>query len=307
MTERKRFNQVYLEITNRCNLRCPFCPGTARPAAFMKRELFRRIIAQLPELTNQVYFHVMGEPLLHPDFAAFIADCGALPQPLPVAVTTNGSRLGTPAAEALLHPDVRQVNISLHSLYPLAGTAAGEQRLAEIFAFTRQAMIRRPDLYLNFRLWNLDTIRDNPSERNLWLLQQIRSAFPDALPADTLPGGHKSRRLSGRLYLSLDTVFAWPEIRPDTPKRTFGFCHGLVDQLAILVDGTVVPCCLDREGVINLGNVAATPLAEILAAPRTATMRNGFTRGELVEELCRYCTFRTRFKRNPGTPSEPVI
>ncbi len=288
----KRFRQVYLEITNCCNLKCDFCPSTRRKAAFMEMTLFRHIVPQLPELAGQVYFHVMGEPLLHPEFPAMVEFCAA--HGLPVAITTNGSQMATPAATALLHPGIRQVNISVHAI---SQNAENEQRLQEIFNFTRQALTSRPDLYINFRLWNLAHLRDKPADNNLWLLQQIRAAFPEAVPADELSGGHKSRRMTGRLYLSFDTVFDWPEITPDVPVRERGFCHGLCHQLAILVDGTVVPCCLDRDGVIELGNAAQTPIAEILAAPRATAMLDGLAHGRLVEDLCHHCTFCRRFKQ----------
>ncbi len=294
MNPPKRFRQVYLEITNICNLSCNFCPGTERLAAFMNMELFRRIIPQLPELTEQVYFHVMGEPLLHPDFTAMVELCSE--HSLPVAITTNGSRFDSPAAETLKHPGIRQVNISLHSLYPEIETETGNRRLTNIFNWIRSAMSQRPDLYINLRLWNMDHLHDKPSDRNLWLLQQIRTAFPEALPADELSGGHKSRRLLNRLYLNFDTVFEWPEISNDVSRRDKGYCHGLCHQLGILVDGTVVPCCLDRNGLIVLGNVTHQSLRQILNSPRSVAMLDGLKHGILVEELCQHCTFSRRFK-----------
>ncbi|MBM2838531.1 MAG: putative Fe-S oxidoreductase, partial [Deltaproteobacteria bacterium] len=89
----KRFRQVYIEITNKCNLTCSFCPRTGRPPADMDAALFARIVEEVKPLTDKVYFHVMGEPLMHPDFTHFIQICAD--KALPVAITTNGTMLNT--------------------------------------------------------------------------------------------------------------------------------------------------------------------------------------------------------------------
>jgi len=290
-----RFRQIYLEITNVCNLRCAFCPGTTRPPQRMTPAQFAALLSQVKPLTFQIYLHVLGEPLLHPDFARLIELAGEAG--VPVAVTTNGTLLGTPAADSLLGPGVRQVNISLHSLY---GRTVGDEqrrRLAEILAFTRRAGERRPDLYLNYRLWNFASAEhSDETELNAWLSREIASGLNLPVPAVTAAAGCKTRRLCGRLYLDLDTRFEWPERIPGAPENERGTCHGMIDQLAILADGTVVPCCLDRNGVIALGNALTTPLATILDGPRARAMAAGLRAGKLVEPLCRQCTFRTRFK-----------
>lgn len=291
------FRQVYLEITNVCNLGCAFCPGTSRRPEFIAPERFAAILAQVKPLTQQVYLHVMGEPLLHPDFARIVGI--AAEQQVPVAVTTNGSLLASPAADSLLAPIVRQINISLQAL-----SRDNAARLQEIIAFVNNALVRRPDLYLNLRLWNLNRAADSlDSIHNQWLAGEIAAAFELDPKAIRPVAGRKSRRLKGRLYLNLDTVFEWPQIIPDQPGKTRGFCHALTGQVAILVDGTVVPCCLDRDGVTALGNCLETPLAEILEQPRTVAMREGFARGRLVEPLCRHCSFCSRFddRLTPGS------
>jgi radical SAM protein with 4Fe4S-binding SPASM domain len=65
--------------------------------------------------------------------------------------------------------------------------------------------------------------------------------------------------------------------------------------MGILADGTVVPCCLDKEGVINLGNCSAKRIDHIMRSPRAKALRDGFKNGILVEDLCRKCTYIERF------------
>ena len=274
-----RFRQIYIEITNRCNLSCSFCPGTSRSPEDMDPALFEKAARESLPLAGQVYLHVMGEPLLHPDIARIVAFCGSIA--LPVAVTTNGTLLEE-RGDVLLEQPVRQVNISLH-----AHDAQFIDR--NILPFVFRALDVRPDLYINLRLWDLDSFDERSSEPRVELLERTFDVSFDRRAAQN----RKGEILRGRVYLHRDTVFAWPG-SADT-ERSEGFCHGLGTHCAILADGTVVPCCLDRNGALALGSIARDSLSDILGSSRAAAMKAGFDDGKLVEEQCRRCSFCRRF------------
>lgn len=101
--------------------------------------------------------------------------------------------------------------------------------------------------------------------------------------------------LRDHLYLERAGKFDWPDLSANESGTQF--CYGLRDQLGVLVDGTVVPCCLDHEGDIPLGNLFTQPLTEILTSPRACTLREGFSRRKPAEELCRRCGFAARFNK----------
>ena len=290
----KRFKKVYVEISNVCNLQCGFCPEVEREKDVMGRELFERVVDDVAPLAEQVCFHLMGEPLTHPLFAEFVSLCAR--KSLPVNLTTNGTLLSEARVEALLDPIVRQVNFSVHSFASnFPGQDAGPY-LERIFAFTRLALERRPDLYVNYRLWNLDGPDGGANED---VVARVERAFGVALDRRVDVRRQKGRRVLGRLYLNFDTRFDWPRL--DAPLRSeAGTCHALSSHLGILSDGTVVPCCLDKEGAAALGDARRQTLAEVLAGERAARMARGFKEGRLVEELCRRCTFISRFDRKAG-------
>lgn len=287
----KRFEKVYLEISDVCNLRCDFCPEVLREKDFMSAELFRRLVAQVAPLAEQVCFHLMGEPLTHPRFAEFVRVCAEAG--LPVNLTTNGTLLTPARADALLDPAVRQVNFSVHSFAAnFPGRDPGPY-LEPLFAFARRALQVRPDLYVNYRLWNL---AGAGAAENAGLVARVGRAFGVELEdrADVRRG--KSLRVAGRLYLNFDTRFDWPS--PAAPLRSSsGTCRAVSRQIGILSDGTVVPCCLDKEGVVALGDATRRTLEEILAGERAQAMARGFREGRLAEDLCRRCTFAARFDR----------
>lgn len=288
-TPTKHFRQVYIEITNRCNLACSFCPRTGRPLADMVPALFSKIVEEVKPLTDQVYFHVMGEPLMHPNFSELIQICAD--KGLPVAITTNGSMLDSESAESLLSPIVRRVNISLDSLQP-----DDNETLEQIISFTRRAFEHRPDLYIYYRLWNLAAFTEGlESASNRRICKMIEDAFGVTIRLQGHSSGRKSLHILNRLYLHMDTRFEWPGEDESTTQKTHGFCHALSSHFAILVDGTVVPCCLDHNGVTSLGNCREQSIDSILDSPRATAMVKGFSEGKIVEPLCRQCTFINRF------------
>jgi MoaA/NifB/PqqE/SkfB family radical SAM enzyme len=295
----KRFEKIYVEIGNVCNLRCDFCPEVARGKDLMSRELFERVIADAAPLAREVCFHLMGEPLAHPRFPEFVDICAA--HGLPVNITTNGTLLDEARTEALLRPVVRQVNFSVHSFASnFPGRDIGPY-LEKIFAFTRRAFEVRPDLYVNYRLWNLSGAGEDENED---AISRVERAFGVALERRVDVRRSKGRLVLNRLSLHFDTRFEWP--RPDAPLRSErGACRALSGQLGILSDGTVVPCCLDKEGVIALGDARRQTLGEVLAGERAGRMAQGFKDGRLVEDLCRRCTFISRFDRTARRTAAP--
>lgn len=234
---------------------------------------------------------MMGEPLAHPDFAAFVAIAGE--EGVSLEITTNGTLLTNEAIAALLSPAVVQVNFSLQSFLDNFPSADPSAYLEKVFAFCRRALAERPELYLNLRLWNLPpgTQRDQANEE---LLQKIEAAFGVNINRQVDSRRIKSKKLTGRLYLHYDTRFRWPDSR-DPVLRTSGTCWGTRSHIGVHVDGTVVPCCLDKEARISLGNLNHATLAEVLASPRYQAMRRGFISGQLTEDLCRRCTYAERF------------
>jgi sulfatase maturation enzyme AslB (radical SAM superfamily) len=298
----KRLQKVYIEISNVCNLQCSFCPEVERGKGFMEPDLFRKVTAAVVPLTDEVCFHLMGEPLLHPEFDDYLRFCGTLG--LRVNLTTNGMLLNPELVQALMDPALKQINFSLQSFEANFPGKDNSEYLQKIFDFTQRALVERPDLYINYRLWNQGA--EGAPASNARLIEKIK----DALQVDFDPFADvrwkKSVKIKGRLYLHFDSRFIWPH--PAQPLRsTKGFCHGLSSHIGILADGTVVPCCLDKEGVISLGNCGRRSIDEIIDGSRATSIREGFRKGVLVEDLCQKCTFIARFDRKAkGRQSGPA-
>lgn len=280
----KPYKKAYIETTNRCNLACVFCPGTRRSPRSMSEAEFSRVLDQVAPLTDFVYLHLMGEPLLHPSFFAF-ADAVA-GKGLHLCLTTNGTLLGGKTAKRLLEniSRIHKINISLQAEEANEGLDR-ETYITQCAAFGRAVAGRT---VLVYRLWNEGGLNAD----NGFLLNALRAAFPGDWEPNT-----RGFRIADLAFIEFGERFEWPDAAAEPVGTSDGsfHCYGLKDQFGILADGTVVPCCLDHEGDIALGNVFREDLAEILKSPRATAVAEGFAKGLASEELCRRCGYATRF------------
>lgn len=279
------FKRAYVEITNICNLRCAFCPGTKRPERFMPPEEFRILARRLRPHTGFLYLHVMGEPLLHPQLGELL-EIGAA-EGFRLCLTTNGTLLEARHELLLSAPALHKLSVSLHSM---EGNNAGALGGYLDGVWESVQALSQAGIICALRLWNIG----GQETRN----GEILSFLGDRLgthPLDLPQLRRGSWKLGQRLYLEQAEKFDWPEL--EGPERAAGFCLGLRDQVAVLVDGTVTPCCLDHEGDIPLGNLLAEELDGILASPRARAICDGFSQRRPSEALCRRCGFAERFNR----------
>ena len=276
--------KAYVEITNCCNLACSFCPKTKRAPRTMSAQEFDLVLSRLEGYVQYVYLHLMGEPLLHPALSSLFALAGA--RGMKVCITTNGTLLQKRSSELLAAGSLHKISVSLHSFEGNDG--ADEQELAyleQVWDFAEKAA--QKGVIVALRLWN----DGGADARNGEILDFLRARTGNNWPE--MRSG--SFLLRDHLYLERAGKFEWPDLSANESGAQF--CYGLRDQLGILADGTVVPCCLDHEGDIPLGNLFTQPLSEILESPRACALREGFSQRRPAEELCRRCGFAARFNK----------
>ena len=257
----------------------------------MSLEVFEKAIEQVAGLTDQVTLHLMGDPLVHPKLEEFIKICRN--HQVPIFLVTNGVLMNEGKEVLLLDPIIRQVNFSLHSFHDNFGDKDPIIYLSKIFKFTERAFLERPELYINYRLWNLNDPL-GVGLKNRSMLKKICSQFNFKFDENIDIRLNKSVRIKNRLHLHFDTEFTWPAM--DLPiLGEHGTCYGLSSHFGILADGTVVPCCLDKEGKIPLGNVRNESIEAILNNDKSKKIIAGFKSNKLVESLCQRCNYITRF------------
>ena len=277
----KRFQKVYLEISNVCNLRCRFCPGTKRTPKVMTEAEFAALLPKLRPWTDYLYFHLMGEPLCHPLLETFLrlaADAG-----FKVILTTNGTLLQKQQLLLLNSPGLHKVNISLHAFEANDLSVPFSEYLRQCLAFGQAAEGNKLVVY---RLWN----QGGEDSQNNIILDALHEAFPGEWVT-----GPRGTRIGQRIFLENGDKFDWPDLGAEDGGEKV-FCYGLRDQMGVLCDGTVVPCCLDHDGDLALGNLFEQSLEDILESPRAKAIYEGFRNKKAAEELCRKCGYARRFR-----------
>lgn len=290
----------------------------AAPRTFMPSDLFERCVTEAAVVTEQVYFHVLGEPTLHPGFSLYLKKLEEVSnvrtdgKKLQLNLTTNGTTIARCGKSILASPAVRQVNFSTHAYAELPFEEAAEN-LQDVLDFCRMAAVERPDLYINLRLWNVGD--ESSNAWNNYMLEQVNKAFGRTGSADensapiTLEhfcSRHKSFLVEGRIYIHQDSRFEWTAAVSDDDSTSGnssscanfpkGTCRALDTHCAILHDGRVVACCLDHSGQITLGRIQDNSLLNILHSPLAVQIKEGFTNHELRHPFCQNCTFCKRFK-----------
>ena len=273
----KPLKKAYLEITNICNLDCSFCHKTKREKAFMSKEAFTYAAKELFTVSDYLYFHVMGEPLLHPQLEEFLkisADIG-----FKTILTTNGTLLKKREAILLSAERLHKISISLHAYEANGMRESLEEYIDSCLDFADKAS--KKGIIIALRLWNIG----GKEALNDAILLKMREKFGENF--EKTRGGLKLR---DKLYLEWGDAFEWPDLDAEVYCENHS-CYALRDQVAVQVDGRVIPCCLDAEGVIDLGNIFRTPIEEILASPRALALKESFEKRCIKEDLCRRCDF----------------
>lgn len=242
---------------------------------------FDTLTSRLKGEVKFLYFHLMGEPFLHaqlPQFVKMAKEKGFVP-----VLTTNGTLLSQrpDMLDALPH----KIQISLHS-HEGNGKADLERYIDDVMTFAIEAAHRGCVIVL--RLWN----EGGHNSMNDTILNLIANHVPQPWTKR-----HDGWKLADYLYIENDNMFEWPDLQHATYGEEEVFCYALRNQIGVLVDGSVVPCCLDHNGDISLGNLFDQSLEQILASPRAMDIYQGFTNHIAVEPLCQRCGYSAVSKR----------
>ena len=282
------FKKIYIEITNCCNLKCKFCPETDRTKEFMSVENFEKVIKNIHKYTNLVLLHVKGEPLLHNKLEDILNILEKYN--LKANITTNGTLIKYNLETIKKSKAVRQINFSLHS--STQNKEFNKDYLQNIFESTDELK----DIIISYRLWNLKDIKEN--DINIEIIKSLEEYYNIQNLKQRLIE-NEFLKIKENVFINQDIEFTWPDINKEEIIQS-GKCLALKEQIAILVDGTVVPCCLDNNGDIPLGNIFEESIEEILNKPKSIEIKKNFENSIISCKLCKTCGFLKRLedKRN---------
>ena len=277
---KKRFKKIYVEITNNCNLNCSFCSEIKKPKKEMTIKEFETIINKIKKYTDYIYIHIKGEPLLHSKFDNILSICDD--NNIFVNITTNGTLLKARKDILLKHKSVRQINISLHSENKI------KNYFEDVFLVCKELST---NVFINYRLWALDNFKLD--KESTIIVDKIIKSYNLSTEIVEKLKNDKNVTIDKNTFVNKNNLFIWPD--ESLGLNIDAKCYGLIDHIGILVDGTIVPCCLDSNGVINLGNIFKDDLEDVLESKLVKDMMQGFKNNKSICLLCKNCNFKDRF------------
>lgn len=288
-----KFYRVYVELTNICGLKCSFCPPKILPTQTMSLDFFEHVLRELQPYTKELAYHIVGDPLILSNLEAYL-DLTSQKE-FKVSLTTSGYFLAKQDLKTLLHPAIKQINISLNSYNKNSMPLSFEDYISPILSLCKLKNQLRKEIFINLRIWNMDE-EQSEKEFNEHLFALLEKEFNIPLHVnDIYTNRPKSIRLAEKILLHFDDYFEWPSLH--VKYHSEGTCQGLSSHFGILSSGKVVPCCLDKDGIIELGDLHVNTLQEILHAPKTQAVIRGFKDNKAIELLCQKCSYKDRFKK----------
>ena len=279
---KKRFKKVYVEITNICNLNCSFCGIDTKKKKEMTVEEFKTVISKIKDYTDYIYLHVKGEPLIHSKLDEILTICDL--NNINVNITTNGTLLKDKYNILNNHKCIRQINVSLHS------ENNKEDYFEEVFETCKLLSTK---VFISYRLWTLENKKLD--KKSTIIVNKIIESYNLSTNIVDKIMRDDNITIFNNTFVNKDNLFVWPDVNNNI--EVDGYCHGLSAHIGILSDGTVIPCCLDSNGVINLGNIFESNIKEILESDLSINILESFKNNKSYCELCKHCNFRDRFKK----------
>jgi len=286
-----KFYRIYIELTNVCGLRCSFCPTKNLPNETMSLEFFEKIIQEAKGFTKEIACHVVGDPLTLSNLSDYLDIVHKYK--LKTMLTTSGYFMKKHSFETLFHPAVKQINISLNAFNKNDTSITFEQYMKPILNLCHEKVTQKKEIFINLRMWNLDEVMSE-EVFNQELFKLLEKEFKVELNLHSLdPKAKKSIRLDNKVLLHFDNYFEWPSLK----NRNYGHgtCQGLSSHIGVLANGDVIPCCLDNDAIMKLGNLQKQNLNEILHEKRATAMRDAFKDSKCSEEMCLKCSYKDRF------------
>lgn len=277
----KKFSKIYVEITNYCNLNCSFCSNDKREKREMNISEFSSVLDKIKDYTDTIYLHIKGEPLLHKNLDDILSLCDE--KKFNVKITTNGTLLKNKLAILKKH-QIKQINISLHSENNMPNYFEDVFKACD-FLSEKTSIVYRIWVLNNFELDKISTM----------IVEKIINYYHLSPIIVEKIMHDKNIKLRDNIYLDKDNEFIWPNVGDKDNDSFTGYCLGTKSHLGILSDGTVVPCCLDSDGIINLGNIFENDLESIINNDKFLAINNGFKNHKIVCDLCKKCNYRHRF------------
>ncbi len=251
-----------LEPTSICNLRCPECPSgngsLTRKKGFLSVSLAREVIEQQAQHLSYLQLYLQGEPFLHPELPEIIEIANQ--SNLYTSISTNAQHLSTDNIKQLLDAGLHKIIISMdgftqdtYGKYRVGGDVNKVKKVLEDLAkFKKQRKSRLPFIELQCLVFKhneheIEALKDYAKQQSVNKFTLKRAQIY-----------HAQRKTS---WLPVNTKFSRYNEQGNAKTKSQA-CSRLWTTLVITWEGTVIPCCFDKDAHYAVSNLSNTPIIE---------------------------------------------
>ena len=256
---------VFIEPTNRCNLRCVMCPSNRemeRSRGNVSEEEFRQVIDQIADEKPFLNFWGWGEPLLHPEIFSMIQY--AAEKGIKVRVSSNIEPLPDSHIESLLSTGLFMLMIPLdgiskasHEVYRIGSHVEIVKRKIQLLAAKKHELGQELPYLTVLTLATKQAIPEMDE-----IVKFCQQANVDALMIKfpnlwrTQKSGQQVHDLYDQ-FISDDTEYSRYQQSTATEEvvACSGSCPFIDKNGVILWNGDVTVCCYDHDGRFSFGNI----------------------------------------------------
>ena len=264
----------------------------------MTLEKFDNLNLQLKDFTKELAYHVVGDPLVLSNLESYLNI--SLKHDLKVNITTTANNLEKKHFDVLMNKTIKQINFSINSYNANSHKKTLDEYINPILDFCEYAISKKQHFFINLRIWNLDETK-SAKDFNKQVFEKVNKRFSSNIDIEDIYDINKIRpkniKIARMIFFNFDEYFNWPSLDNEIVSKE-GTCYGLDSHFGILSSGTVVPCCLDKDGIVNLGNINHLEIKDILNSKKVKDIQKGFKDNKLIEEFCQKCEYRTRFDKS---------
>lgn len=286
---------VAFEPTTSCNLRCPECPSGlrsfSRPTGMLSDELFRKTIDELADSLLYLTFYFQGEPYLHPQFLEMVQY--ATQRNIYTATSTNAHYLTEAAARKTIESGLDRLIISLdgttqdtYEQYRVGG------KIEKVIEGTKNIIRLKKELNSQTPHVIFQFLVVKPNEHQIEEVNALAKAL----------GVNEVRFKTAQIYNfengsplipSIDKYSRYtPEINGkfSIKNKFINHCWKMWHSCVITWDGTVVPCCFDKDAEHPMGSLQEISFSILWKSASYRTFRQSLLRSRSEIEMCKNCT-----------------
>lgn len=286
---------ISFEPTTACNLRCPECPSGlrafTRPTGNLKEDFFRKTIDELHENLLYLIFYFQGEPYINPQFLQMVDY--ARRKKIYTITSTNGHFLDDDNARKTIESGLDRLIISVdgttqevYENYRIGGT------LDKVLDGARNIVKWKKVLKSNTPHIIFQFLVVRPNEHQIPEIYRLAKEI--GVDEVKLKTAQVYDYKNGNSLIPTQEKFARYKAMPDgtfaVKNRLLNHCWKLWHACVITWDGTVVPCCFDKDAQHRLGNLKMRTFAEVWKGADYQNFRQKLLRGRDQIDICTNCT-----------------